>query len=328
MYNDTIPNIAGCDSVVTLNLTINSNTGTDVLTACDSYVWIDGNTYTSSNNTATHTLTNAAGCDSVITLNLTLNTKSTNTITDTVCFSYQGLGGETWTVSGTYIDTINTTKGCDSITTYILTIGNSSTTDTVTNINNAGPGSLREIIKYACPNDTIRFAASLIAGGTSTILLESEISFSKSLTIIGLINGTDSLIISGGYTNRIFNIFYANNVTLNSLVLKNGRTIKNGGAINFIDCDTLFIKNSTISGHGSDRYGGGIFSLSSTTTSGPSAVVITNSTISNNSANYRGGGVSSYSYAESFVLVTNSTISNNTAGYNGGGIYSSSYLLV
>ncbi|PJB14130.1 MAG: hypothetical protein CO118_10240, partial [Flavobacteriales bacterium CG_4_9_14_3_um_filter_32_8] len=44
------------------------NTGTDVQTACDSYLWIDGNTYTSNNNTATFTLPNAAGCDSVVTL--------------------------------------------------------------------------------------------------------------------------------------------------------------------------------------------------------------------------------------------------------------------
>ena len=51
-------------------------TGTDVQTACDTYTWIDGNTYTSSNNTATHTLTNVAGCDSVVTLNLTINSVS------------------------------------------------------------------------------------------------------------------------------------------------------------------------------------------------------------------------------------------------------------
>ncbi|MCH8904428.1 MAG: T9SS type A sorting domain-containing protein [Bacteroidetes bacterium] len=50
------------------------NTGTDFITACDSYTWIDGNTYTASNNTATDTLTIAAGCDSVVTLNLTINT--------------------------------------------------------------------------------------------------------------------------------------------------------------------------------------------------------------------------------------------------------------
>ena len=69
----TLTNAAGCDSVVTLNLTINSpTTGTDIQTACNTYTWIDGVTYTSSNNTATHTLANAAGCDSIVTLNLTL----------------------------------------------------------------------------------------------------------------------------------------------------------------------------------------------------------------------------------------------------------------
>lgn len=61
--------------MVTLHLTINnSNTGTDIITACDSYTWIDGNTYTASNSTATYALTNVNGCDSVVTLNLTINT--------------------------------------------------------------------------------------------------------------------------------------------------------------------------------------------------------------------------------------------------------------
>ena len=54
-------NSNGCDSVVTLDLTIlDSTTGIDVQEHCDSYTWIDGETYTSSNNTATHTLTNVA----------------------------------------------------------------------------------------------------------------------------------------------------------------------------------------------------------------------------------------------------------------------------
>ena len=69
----TLTNAAGCDSVVTLDLTINnSNAGVDTQVHCDTYTWIDGNTYTSSNNTATWTLTNAAGCDSVVTLDLTI----------------------------------------------------------------------------------------------------------------------------------------------------------------------------------------------------------------------------------------------------------------
>lgn len=77
IYMDTISGIGGCDSIMTITLTLNnSTTSTDVQTACDSYTWIDGNTYTSSNNTATHVLTNVAGCDSVVTLDLTINSVS------------------------------------------------------------------------------------------------------------------------------------------------------------------------------------------------------------------------------------------------------------
>lgn len=74
----------GCDSIVTLNLTINQpTTGIDVQTACESYTWIDNVTYTASNNTATHTITGGAanGCDSTVTLNLTINTVDI-TVTD------------------------------------------------------------------------------------------------------------------------------------------------------------------------------------------------------------------------------------------------------
>ena len=71
----TLTNAAGCDSVVTLDLTMAYSTfATDTQAACDSFLWIDGNTYTSDNSTATHILFNAAGCDSVVTLDLTITT--------------------------------------------------------------------------------------------------------------------------------------------------------------------------------------------------------------------------------------------------------------
>lgn len=47
--------------------------GTDVITACGSYTWIDGVTYTSDNNTAKYTLVNSRGCDSIVSLDLTVN---------------------------------------------------------------------------------------------------------------------------------------------------------------------------------------------------------------------------------------------------------------
>lgn len=74
-YIDTISSVGGGDSLLIVNLIINMNTtGVDVQVRCNTYVWIDGNTYTNSNNLAIHTLTNVAGCDSVVTLNLTINT--------------------------------------------------------------------------------------------------------------------------------------------------------------------------------------------------------------------------------------------------------------
>lgn len=42
------------------------------ITACEPITWIDGNTYSENNNTATFMLTSAAGCDSLVTLNFTL----------------------------------------------------------------------------------------------------------------------------------------------------------------------------------------------------------------------------------------------------------------
>ena len=66
-------NNSGCDSVVTLDLTITTSTYVvDIVEACDSYTWIDGNTYTTSNNSATYTLVSASGCDSIVTLDLTI----------------------------------------------------------------------------------------------------------------------------------------------------------------------------------------------------------------------------------------------------------------
>jgi hypothetical protein len=54
---------------------------TDTQSACDSYTWVDGNTYITSNNSATYTTSNSAGCDSTITLNLTISPTPDNSIT-------------------------------------------------------------------------------------------------------------------------------------------------------------------------------------------------------------------------------------------------------
>ena len=97
--------------------------GDTTVVACDSYTWIDGVTYTSSNNTAQYTLTNAAGCDSVVTLNLTINHSVYDTIVDTAINEYTW-NGEIYSQSGVYEYVAQTATGCDSIVVLILTIQN------------------------------------------------------------------------------------------------------------------------------------------------------------------------------------------------------------
>ncbi|MFT5620801.1 MAG: hypothetical protein ACI9QR_001133 [Flavobacteriaceae bacterium] len=116
-----------CDSIVTLDLTVNSpNASTDILTACDSYTWIDGITYSSSNNTVIATLTNAAGCDSIVSLDLTINYSVSSIDTHTACDQF------TWINGNTYLSSNNTASvtfaggaanGCDSTVVLDLTLG-------------------------------------------------------------------------------------------------------------------------------------------------------------------------------------------------------------
>ncbi len=130
---DTLVNINGCDSVITLNLTIiNSVTGIDVQSACDEYTWINGVTYTESNNTAEDTLVAANGCDSIVTLDLTITNSVTVTDVQTACETFTWINGVTYTESNAIAkDTLTASNGCDSIITLDLTINNTVTSNDI-----------------------------------------------------------------------------------------------------------------------------------------------------------------------------------------------------
>ena len=118
----TITNANNCDSIVTLDLTINnSNTGVDTQVHCGEYTWIDGITYTESNNAATFTITNANNCDSIVTLDLIIY-NSDNTSSSVIACDEFTWDGQTYTVSGEYSNTYTNVNGCDSIHTLNLTI--------------------------------------------------------------------------------------------------------------------------------------------------------------------------------------------------------------
>ena len=126
-YTATIDN-GGCTDSDNVLVSVNTGgTSTDIITSCNNYTWIDGVTYTTSNNSASITIPSSSGCDSVVYLDLTINYDSYQTDVQTSCNSYTWIDGVTYT-SSTNTPTFNLTNqnGCDSIISLNLTIYSSS----------------------------------------------------------------------------------------------------------------------------------------------------------------------------------------------------------
>jgi len=126
---ETLTAVAGCDSIVSINLIFNSVLlGTDVQSACDSYTWIDGNTYNSSNNDAMWVIPSMSGCDSILTLDLTITNSNSGTDIKSACDTYTWIDGNTYTTSNNNATWVLTNiEGCDSLVTLDLTINDSPT---------------------------------------------------------------------------------------------------------------------------------------------------------------------------------------------------------
>lgn len=126
----SIPGAAanGCDSIVSLDLTIiPSPVGIETVSACGSFTWINGYTYTISTVVATDTLPGAAanGCDSIAKLHLTILNPKYGTDTRTECSGYTWIDGNSYyadTNSAVYAIPGGAANGCDSIVTLNLTV--------------------------------------------------------------------------------------------------------------------------------------------------------------------------------------------------------------
>jgi hypothetical protein len=90
-YMDTIANVAGCDSIMTINLTILESTSDSiVVSTCDSYTTPSGALLQSSGNYI-DTIPNAAGCDSVVYIDLTVTSLNLGVHFDTASLTLTSL---------------------------------------------------------------------------------------------------------------------------------------------------------------------------------------------------------------------------------------------
>ena len=136
IFSFTFVSAAGCDSIVTVDLTVNTvSSTTEDVSICDggSYTLPDG-TIATTDGTYISTLTSAFGCDSIITTNVAVTDAYSITLTPSICDgdTYTLPDGTTTTSSGIFSFTFVSAAGCDSIVTVDLTVNAvSSTTEDV-----------------------------------------------------------------------------------------------------------------------------------------------------------------------------------------------------
>jgi len=123
-YTRTLVAANGCDSVVTLVLSVTNTVVVAVRdTLCQGQTYVFGSQILSTTGVYPRTLVGVNGCDSTVVLTLTVNPNSGSILLDTIC---QGgslvFGGDTLGVPGVYYDTLASANGCDSVVQLLLSV--------------------------------------------------------------------------------------------------------------------------------------------------------------------------------------------------------------
>ena len=182
---------------------------------------------------------------------------------------------------------------------------------TVSNLNNAGAGTLRQQIASAQSGDTIVFSNGL----TGTIPLSSgEIVISNSISVLG--PGAGKLAVSGSGVSRVFDVTNGFSL-LAGLCITNGKPSGggDGGGIIINSGAGLVLSNCLVIGNSTTGKGGGLMNQG--------ALTVWNSLIANNASTLAGHGGGIYNYGTTSVF-WNCTISSNSVNignspYVGGG---------
>jgi len=221
---------------------------------------------------------------------------------------------------------------------------NVSTQVQVTNLNDNGPGSLRQAITAAAPGSTITFHPGL----KGIISLSSDdLIIAKNLVILG--PGPHLLSITGGHNSHQIHVITGVSITISGLtiasfdssgiknfgmltlinsIVSHNKTDGDGGGIENFATGTLTLKNSIVSDNtaasGNPTFignpvfedGGGIYNHG--------RLMLINSVVSGNTAAKYGGGIVN-GRGTATATIINSVVSDNTACTGGGGIYNGAH---
>jgi len=127
VYTDTFRSISGCDSIVTVDLTIHkSQRQRTVESSCDSFYWATADSMIYQSGLYSKLFVNQYGCDSLVEVALEISKAVRKDDLGTSCDSFYWQNGDTLIKqSGLYRKNLFTSDGCDSILTLDVKIGRS-----------------------------------------------------------------------------------------------------------------------------------------------------------------------------------------------------------
>ena len=212
VYYDTLQSQAGCDSVITLTLTVNPTYAVpDTRTICAGelpYTW-NGVTFEAA-GTQTVTLPTVHNCDSVVTMTLNVNPEYTTPLSAVICQgeSYS-FAGQNLTVGGVYRDSLQTVSGCDSVVVLTLTVNPTyAVTDEATICPSELPYTWNGVTFEAAGTQTATMQTvnhcdsvvtmTLHVNPAYTVPMEASICNGEAYTFFGQL-----LTISGEYTHQL-----------------------------------------------------------------------------------------------------------------------------
>lgn len=124
-YTSTLTSATGCDSVVTLHLTVGRDTSVHVSAAvCAPGNYVFGSQVLSTTGQYTQLFPTPLGCDSFVILNLTVHPQQTVTVLNqTICSPGSfAFNGQSYISSGVYTANLLNVSGCDSVVQLNLTV--------------------------------------------------------------------------------------------------------------------------------------------------------------------------------------------------------------
>jgi hypothetical protein len=226
-YFDTLINSQGCDSFLTLNLSV-SNTSSLTLNAsiCQGQFYAFNGQNKTTTGTYLDTLVNAKNCDSFLTLNLTVKDTSTKIIFDTICKNQtRTFNNQILNTTGIYKDTLTNTQGCDSFLYFNLLVKDTTS---------------KQIFDTICSNQSKLFNG---INRTTTGIYKD--------TLINA-QGCDSFLYLNLYVKPISNYSFNASICNNNPYNFNGQNLTTAGTyfdtlINSQGCDSLLTLNLSVS---------------------------------------------------------------------------------